>query len=107
MMRGEKGQLHATGSPYLVEDVHQVGLDGIFADRRSRGDLLVGIAGDHGPGNFDLALGQAQGSGAAPRALQLPQARGHSRGTLAPDPEITGHDAVDALEEDLWRGVLE
>src|SRR5262249_12025269 len=43
---------------HLVEDVAQVGLDGLLAQEQLRGDLRVGLAVDDEPGHLELASGQ-------------------------------------------------
>jgi hypothetical protein len=71
------------------------------------GYFLVCVAGYHGPGDLDLSRCQAEGLAAAPGALELPQAHDRVRHSLTADPEIAGHDGVDALEEHLRAGVLQ
>lgn len=41
VVSGEECELNAIGSTDLVEDVHEMGFDRVFSDRRSLGNLLV------------------------------------------------------------------
>src|SRR5262245_7723441 len=43
---------------HLVEDVAQVGLDGLLAQEQFRGDPRVGLALDDEPGHLEFASGQ-------------------------------------------------
>jgi hypothetical protein len=52
---GERG---AGGDAHLVEDVAQVGLDGLLAQEQFRGGLRVGLAVDDEPRHLEFASGQ-------------------------------------------------
>src|SRR4051794_3481847 len=55
--------LHARGHVELVEDVAQVGLDGLRAEEQRARDLPVGLAVDDEPRDLELACGERSDAG--------------------------------------------
>ena len=51
----ERGQAAVRGTAQLLKHVLDVPSDGVFADNRRGGDLIVGFARRNEPEDFDLA----------------------------------------------------
>ena len=58
---GEEREFETRADAGLVEDVRQVTLHGLFADRELLGDVLVGAAFDDAGDDFELAWSEAVG----------------------------------------------
>src|SRR5581483_6938302 len=54
----EQRQLQPAGDPYFVEDIGQMMLDRVLAQREAAGDFLVAQAGYDGGQDVHLALGK-------------------------------------------------
>src|SRR5947208_16795364 len=72
---GELSQFQPAGDAQLLEDIRQVVLDRLFADRERLGDLLVPGRRDDELHHLQLALGEAEGGtlGAIRRTLHTLQ----------------------------------
>ena len=103
-MGGEQREFDSVRGPGLIEDVGQVGLDGVLGNRGAFGDLLVRATRHDRAQDVDLAARQPERFALPPRGVELPQARQDARYLLT-DPEVTGPHTLNALEEDIGRGI--
>src|SRR5688500_11519629 len=76
VVNGEERQLDAVGGAHLVEDVAEVVLYRVLAQRELLGDLLVRVAADHGGEDLQLARGQVEGLPGALRRRGLGRPQG-------------------------------
>ena len=104
MVDREEGKLQPVRHPDLVEDIRQVVLDGLDADRKLLRDVAVRIAADDGGHNLEFASGEAKGRTPVFRAARRGSVahrvndRPH---TFASHPILAVHDRANALEQQV------
>src|SRR6266850_4024139 len=101
MVTGEERELDPARRAHLVEDVHQMALDGVLTDREAAPDFLVGVAVDHRPHDFLFPTGQPEHLRLSACGGEPAHAGGNVRRALVADPVVAGHHALDALEQQI------
>src|SRR6185436_12479775 len=102
MLNGEESELETIRHADLVEDVREVVLDRLDADRELLRNLGVRIATGDGQHDFQLTRSQARGGPSGLRPGRGRQGAHHvdqPPHALAPHPVLAGHDGADALEQ--------
>src|SRR5436305_268769 len=77
MVRGEPHELDLVRRAYLVENVGQVSLHGVRADRESARDFLVRVAAEYRAHDLELPPRQAKRLRLPAGCFQLANTRGH------------------------------
>src|SRR5262249_12891591 len=106
MVGGEQRELDAARGADLVEDVHQMPLDGVLADGKAASDFLVRVAVDDRADDVLFASRQTEHVRLPARRCEPPHAGGDVRRGLVADPVVAGHHALDALEQNVGARIL-
>src|SRR5262245_3546209 len=90
MVAGEQGELDPARRANLVEDVHQMALDGVLADREAASDLLVRVAVDDRPHDVLFSTRQPEHLRLSASGDEAADAGRKVRRTLVADPVMAG-----------------
>src|SRR2546425_326207 len=104
---GVEGQFEPVRNPELVENVMEVGLDGLFADEELSPDFLVPVALGDQLDDFLLAVAE-QGLFAARVVVGgLGKGLHHLRGHAAVEPDLARVHPINALNQQVSGGLLQ
>src|SRR5262249_28487830 len=103
MLDREERQLEAVRDPQLAEDVGEVMLDRLHADRKLLSDLGVGVSTKYREHDLELARREAERAAARighRRRRAHPHLLEHLAHALAPDPVLSRHHRTNAVEQE-------
>ncbi len=102
-------QFEPRGNARLVEDVRQVALHGLLAERELLGDIAIAAAFHDATHHVEFARGQAVGLALRRLGLahQLVQRRDQVHDTLAADPVVTGIHRANGRVQRARQGIFQ
>ncbi len=106
----EKSELHAIRDAELIENVSDVVLDGLHAQREPLSNFSIAVPGHNGRDDFHLARSEAEILARAlqTRARQKAVENLNDFGNLFPAyPVLPFHDRADTLNDQFRRGLFE
>src|SRR4051794_41475301 len=107
MVGSEERQLDSIGSAKLIEDVREVGFDGVLGNRRSCGNFPVRVTSHNRSNDLDLPACETKRLRFPTSRLDLSQVRDDSAESIVTEPIIPRHYRPDAFEQHVGRGVFQ
>src|SRR5436190_19495385 len=99
MVSGEYRKLYPVRCAHLIEDVHQMALHRVLADRKTQGDRLVCVARDHRFHDLEFTTGQAERLGPPSSQIETADGRSQIGHAITSNTQLTSHDRLDAVEQ--------